>query len=283
MPIEISSQEQEILNSIEIPVRPKALLTVSDEAKKEEPKFPVIAHAIAEDVSISSAVLKVVNSAAFRRPNPISSIDQALNMLGIKRVLAIVNAVALRSAAKAKVDLEEFWEFASSVAHACVIITKELKRSHLGDEAYTLGLFHTAGVPIMMVRFKEYAAFYHQAEKEGWTLSIDREKATFHTTHTSIGALMAQQWSLPESITNAIFNVHYADGVFDDLNMSETTQTLIGILKIARYLCHEHLKSGLGADEWQQVESQVFKFFKINEDKWLTIRDAVLEGLKEQT
>ena len=282
MPIEISAQEQEILNSIEIPVRPKALLTVSEEAKKEEPKFPVIAHAIAEDVSISSAVLKVVNSAAFRRPNPISSIDQALNMLGIKRVLAIVNAVALRSAAKANTDLEQFWEFASGVAHASVLIAKELKRSHLGDDAYTLGLFHTAGVPIMMVRFKNYAEFYQQAEKEGWTLSIDREKATFNTTHSAIGALMAQQWSLPEAITNAIYNVHYADGIFDDLTMSETTQTLIGILKMARYLCHEHMKSGLGVDEWTQVESQVFKFFRLNEDKWQTIRDAVLSGLNEQ-
>ncbi len=74
----------------------------------------------------------------------------------------------------------------------------------------------------MMARFKSYVDFYHKAEKEGWTLSIDREKEAFRTTHSSIGALMAQEWSLPDSITNAIYNIHYADGVFDDLSMSET-------------------------------------------------------------
>lgn len=281
MLIEIEPQEQEILKSVKIPVRPKVLLTVSEEAKKEEPSFSIISHAIAEDVSISSAILKMVNSAAFSRPSPISSIDQALNMLGLKRVLAIVNAVAVRNASQSNADLEEFWNLASNVAHASVIISKQLKRSFLGDDAYTLGLFHTAGVPIMIARFKNYTDFYHQSEKKGWTLSIDREKEAFHTTHSSIGALMAQEWCLPNSITNAIYNIHYADGIFDDSSMSETTQSLIGILKMARHLCHEYQEINCESDDWVQVESQVFGFLKISEDKWLVIRDAVINGLRQ--
>jgi len=282
MSIDVSQEEQQILDSIKIPVRPKALLTVSEEAEKEEPKFQVISQAIAEDVSISSAVLNIVNSAAFRRSNSISSIDQALNLLGLKRVLAIVNAVAVRNAVKTDVDLEEFWNLASCVAHASVVIAKELKRSHYGDDAYTLGLFHTAGVPIMMNRFEGYAEFYQRGEQEGWTLSIAKEKAEYNTTHATIAALMARQWGLPDSLTNAIYNQHYADGIFEDLSMSETTQSLIGILKMARHLCHAYMDTGLGDDEWLQVESQVFDFFKVSEDKWHAISDAVISALKEQ-
>jgi len=282
MSIEVSPEEQKILDSIEIPVRPKALLAVSEEAEKSEPNFQVIVHAISGDVSISSAVLKVVNSAAFRRANAISSIDQALNMLGLKRVLAVVNAVAVRNAAKTDVNLEEFWNFASTVAHASVVIAKELKRAHFGDDVYTLGLFHTAGVPIMMNHFPSYAEFYQKGEQEGWTLSIDKEKATFNTTHTTIGALMAKQWGLPESIVSAIYNLHYADGVFDDLTMSETAQSFIGILKMARHLSRDYMQANCGEDEWLQVENQIFKFFKISEDKWLSIRDAVNTALSEQ-
>ena len=282
MALQIEPQEQEILNSVEIPPRPKALLIVAEEAKKDEPSFPTIAHAIADDVSISSAVLRVVNSAAFRRPNPISSIDQALNMLGFKRVLSIVNAVAVRSAAKSNADLEEFWTFAASVAHASVIITKALKRPHLADDAYTLGLFHTAGVPILMARFEQYTDFFHEAEKEGWTLCIDREKEAFHTTHTSIGALMAQEWSLPESIINAIYNLHYADGIFDASDIEENTLELIGTLKMAREICREYLQSTNGPEEWVQVESQILDFFGIDEDKWLDIKEAVTAGLDEE-
>jgi len=282
MALEIEPQEQEILNSVDIPPRPKALLTVSEEAKKDEPNFPTIAHAIADDVSISSAVLRVVNSPAFRRVNAIGSIDQALNMLGFKRVLSIVNAVAVRSASKTNVDLEEFWTFASSVAHACVIITKALKRPQLGDDAYTLGLFHTAGVPIMMSRFAEYTDFFTSAEQEGWTLSINREKEEFNTTHTSIGALMAQEWSLPECIVDAIYNLHYADGIFESDDMDETTLQLIAVLKMARDICHEYLQSNCGSDEWNQVEGQVLDYLGVDEDKWLDIREKVISGLDEE-
>ena len=134
----------------------------------------------------------------------------------------------------------------------------------------------------MMNRFDTYAAFYQKGEREGWTLSIEQEKIAYKTTNTTIGALMAQQWGLPESLTNAIYNLHYADGVFDDSSMSQTTQSLIGILKMARYLSHVHLDTGLGEDEWLQVESQVFSFFKLSDDKWLSIKDTVLTALNEQ-
>ena len=65
MPIEITDAEKKILASITIPPRPEVLLKLSAEAKKPEPNVSVIAHAITEDISISAAVLQVVNSAAF--------------------------------------------------------------------------------------------------------------------------------------------------------------------------------------------------------------------------
>lgn len=281
MSIKVSATEKKILDNIKIPVRPKALLTVSEEVEKAEPSFPVIAKTISEDVSISSAMLKVVNSAAFRRASAISSIDQALNMLGLKRVLAVVNAVAVQNAVKADVDLEPFWNYASCVAQASVLICKELKRAHFGDDAYTLGLFHTTGVPIMMNTFPGYSDFYKNGEEEGWIMAIDQEKNRFNTTHTTIGALMALQWRLPSSLVNAIYYQHYVDGVFDDASMSQTTQSLLGILKMARSISHKFLNTGVGEEEWHHVENQVFKFFKIDEDTWLSIRGNVMAVLSE--
>ena len=281
MSIKVSAAEKKILDNIKIPVRPKVLLKVSEEADKAEPSFPVIAKTISEDVGISSAVLKVVNSAAFRRASAISSIDQALNILGLQRVLAVVNAVAVQNAVKVDVDLEPFWNFASCVAQASVLICKELKRAHFGDDAYTLGLFHTIGVPIMMNTFSGYEDFYRSGEEEGWILTIDQEKTRYNTAHTTIGALLALQWRLPSAIVNAIYYLHYSDDVFDDAAMSQTTQALLGILKMARRISHKFLNTGLGEEEWHHVENQVFRCFKIDEDTWLSIRDNVIAVLSE--
>ncbi|MCG8669409.1 MAG: HDOD domain-containing protein [Pseudomonadales bacterium] len=282
MAVDITPQEQAILDKVEIPPRPKALMTVNDEAKKDEPSFPTIVHAIAEDVSISATVLKVVNSPAFRRPNPISSIDQALNMLGIKRVLSIVNAVSVRGAIKTSVDLEDFWEYCSAVAHGCVLICKQLKMQAYADDAYTLGLFHAAGVPLLMSHFEDYAEFFTDANVCNWNQMINQEMDKFHTTHTTIGALMAQDWSLPESIVDSIYNVHYADGIFASGDLAEETLKLIALLKMARHFATLYQNPNAEDDEWSDLEGQVCEYLGVDDASIDELQEEVLAGLAEE-
>lgn len=281
MTVEIEAQERQILDRIQLPPRPKALITITEEAKKANANFAVIARAIVGDVSLSAAVLKVVNSAAFRRASPITAIDQALNMLGIKRVLSIVNAVAVRSAAPSKVDLEEFWQFGAAVADISVMIAKQLKKAALMDDAYTIGLFHDAGVPVMITQFADYHAFFLTAEKEGWTLSIDKEKERYNTTHTTIGALMAQEWTLPDHLVNAIYNLHYADGIFSTDELDKSSLDLLAILKCGREFARNHLRNEAGNAEWLQVEGQVMEHLGLDEDGLGDLRESVLESLGE--
>lgn len=282
MAVEIAAQEQAILNEVEIPPRPKALITVNEECKKEDPSFPNIAHAIAEDVSISSAVLKVVNSAAFRRPNPISSIDQALNMLGFKRVLSIVNAVSVRNAINTSVDLESFWEYCSAVAHACVLVCKKLKMQALADDAYTLGLFHAAGVPLLINHFDDYGDFFTASQNGNWNDIINQEQDKYHTTHTTIGALMAQDWSLPETIVDAIYNVHYCDGIFASGELEEETLRLLAVLKLARHFARVFQNPNEADEEWQELEGQVCEFLDMEDGALTEMQEDVLMGLEDE-
>lgn len=282
MAVQIAPQEQAILDSVEIPPRPKALMTVNEECKKDDPSFPNIVNAITEDVSISAAVLKVVNSAAFRRPNPISSIDQALNMLGLKRVLSIVNAVSVRNAINTDVDLESFWEYCSAVAHASVLVCKQLKMQALTDDAYTLGLFHAAGVPLLMSHFADYSEFFKSVENGNWNQLINQEQDRYHTTHTTIGALMAQDWSLPESIVDAIYNVHYVDGIFSGDELQEDTLKLLAILKLSRHLAFMYQHPDRDDEEWQDVEVQVCEFLDLDEGLFADIQADILPVLTEE-
>ncbi|MDX1692633.1 MAG: HDOD domain-containing protein [Ketobacteraceae bacterium] len=281
MAVQIAPQEQAILENVEIPPRPKALMTVNEECKKDEPSFANIAHAIAEDVSISAAVLKVVNSPAFRRPNPISSIDQALNMLGLKRVLSIVNAVSVRSAIQTSVDLESFWEYCSAVAHAAVLVCKQLKLQALADDAYTLGLFHAAGVPLLINHFDDYGDFFTSVAHGNWNQIINQEQDRYQTTHTTIGALMAQDWNLPETIVDAIFNVHYVDGIFTSGELNEETLKLLAVLKLSRHLAHLYQFPDSADEEWEDVGAQVMEYLDIDEGVLTDITSDVLAALCE--
>ncbi len=281
MTVVIEDQERQILDGVQLPPRPKALITITEESKKPDPSFPAIAKAIVEDVSISAAVLRVVNSPAFKRPNPISAIDQALNMLGLKRVLSIVNAVSVRNAIKTDADLEEFWEFSSVTANACVLCAKKIKKMALLDDAYTLGLFHDAGVPVMITKFKDYYDFFVHAEEEGWTISIDRERERFGTTHTTIGAVMAQEWSLPDPIVNAIYNLHYASGIFAAGELDETSLDLLAILKMGRDISRTYLKGADSNEEWLEIEGEILEYLNTDENEYQLLKENVLDALND--
>ena len=280
MALSIAPEEKEILETIQIPARPKALLAVMEEAKKPEPKFPVIAKAIIEDVSISAAVLQVVNSAAFRRANNITSIEQALTLLGLKRVISIVNSVALRNAAKSSIDMEQFWEAATSIANISVTLCNKLNMKALADDVYTLGLFHNAGVPVMMTKFKGYDDFFEQASAEGWTFNIEKEMEIYHTTHTTIGALLAQKWTLPDELVDVIYNLHYVEGLFESPELSDKSKQILAILKLARELHRETQGETEASDEWLQVESPVFECLGITEEKFEALREATRIALE---
>ncbi|MEM9101782.1 MAG: HDOD domain-containing protein [Pseudomonadota bacterium] len=280
MSLQIEPQEQKILDSVNIPPRPKALLTVMEESKKSEPSFAVIAKAIVADVSISATVLQIVNSPAFRRAATIASIDQALSLLGLKRVISIVNAVSVKSATQSNVDMESFWDNATVIANACVIVANNLKLRALVDDVYTLGLFHNAGVPIMASKFPDYMDFFQMAHEEGWAFNIVKEKEKYQTTHTTIGALMAQSWTLPDELVNVIYNLHYADGIFLSDDLCESSKKQLAILKMAREIGRFYGGETESSAEWLEVEGQIIQFLELPSDQFEVIKEEVIASLE---
>ena len=87
MSISLTDKEKAILRSVSIPPRPEALIKFSEETKKSEPNISRVSEILQNDVGICAAILQVVNSSAFRRAKEIESIDQAIMILGLKRLI----------------------------------------------------------------------------------------------------------------------------------------------------------------------------------------------------
>lgn len=280
MAIRITALEKKILQNVSIPPRPESLLKVSSEAKKPEPDVSVIAQAIAGDVGISAAVLQVVNSAAFRRAREIESIDQAVMVLGLKRVFPIVKAVALKSAMPENALLSEFWENANAIASACTLVCKQIEKPQLGDNAYMLGLFHTAGIPVMLQNFDSYDQVLALAQVQGWDYRvIDKEREGFNTAHTTIGALLGQQWKLPKDLVEVIYYQHDTSGIFSSSELSKVGLWMLAILKIARHVALDVVKGKSESAEWDLVRDQILEFFKWEDDELQYIIEQISNDL----
>lgn len=282
MAITITSSEKQILQSVTIPPRPEALLQVSAEAKKPEPNLQLIAKIIASDISISAAVLQVVNSAAFARVKEIESIQQAVMTLGLKRLLPLVKSVALKSAMGQAEKLASFWEDANKVASAASVVARLLNKTNLIDNAYMLGLFHNAGIPIMMLKYDDFDSILQYAKQHGWNKAIEQERKHYGTVHTTISALLAQQWKLPSVMSEVIYYQLDTDGLFDSGELSDLGLDLMCILKLARLSVYQQANPNETSSEWVQIEDDILAKLNMDEEELEDLRAQMLDEMSAQ-
>lgn len=280
MPINVSAAEKTILSHVTIPPRPQAILDISAEAKKPEPDVSVIAKIISSDISISSSVLQVVNSAAFSRSREIASIQQAVMVLGFKRIIPLVKSVALKSAMSQSTELDKFWQEANLIASACSKVAKALDKDKLIDHVYMLGLFHNAGIPIMLLEFPDYSDLLKQAPTMGWQQFTELERDKFGTSHTTISTILGQKWTLPAVMSEVIYYQHDIEGIYESGELSKTGLELLSILKIARYAVHKKISGETESEEWQSIMEALMEFLKIEDIDMENLVEDVIEKLE---
>lgn len=235
---------------------------------------------ISVDPGISAAVIKVVNSPAFGLGNRISSIPQAVIMLGVERVVAILKTLLLRKSMAhldTRIDMNLFWEISLSVATVASTICRQLNLA-VADEAYTLGLFHNCGVPILASKFENYQKVieFSYSREDGRITS--EEFANFGVHHAAAGYRVSRVWNLPPVICLAVKNHHSVDRVLDDQSIENPTlKTLLCVLKMAEDMVNlpEKLAQCDIDFEWQKIAGKVLEFTGLSEYDYEDLRDAV--------
>lgn len=110
-------------------------------AKLNEPEldFDELAHIVAKDLSFTHSLLRLVNSAAFARRHYISSVKQALVVLGERGIRKWVTLVALQRMSTAKPD----GAITTSLVRArfLELLAQQTRWNDRKDELYLGGLF----------------------------------------------------------------------------------------------------------------------------------------------
>ncbi len=278
---QIESQVAEnILKSIRIPPCPEIVVALMDEARREDVDFARLVKLISGDVGLAASMLKTANSPFFALRNKVSSVQQAVSVLGLKNLMQIVRGSALQNALGGeKVLMEGFWDRSSFTA----VVASHMASNVDGvsrEEAYTYGLFHDCGIPILMSKFPDYkdtlAASNRSAE-----LIIVIEDRHYATNHAIVGNMLARNWSLPDYISQAIL-VHHDDGIF--AKDSELATPLVCAL-VAIQLVSEHIVAAFlnkpDDAEWH-VSGQVAQdYLGLSEDDLADITDNALAELEE--
>lgn len=269
----------DLIRSYKIPPQPYILTEIQnagDDINK-------IATLVSHDVALSSGLLQTINSPYYGLANNISSIQQAAVLLGLNAVKNIVNCQLLQaeSGDYQNKDLSDFWQSATDVANTAATLVKILGFGST-DEAYTLGLFHNCGIPILMEKHDDYQTTMQTAYNSSNTRITEVENKHYSTNHAVLGFMVSRSWKLPEHMRVAIRDHHNFERLsFKDSDYGTEADTILAILKMAEHISHVH--SVLGKDvednEWNTIKSDLLEFMGISELDFESISDSVIEKL----
>ncbi len=188
----------------QLPVIPKLLHELMQDFSNDNSQIHDIAQKIAMDQVISAKVLKLANSAAYRRGAEITSIEQAVILLGFNALRSLVVASGIMTSFKtpANFNTAKFWVETFQTATIAKALAKE---SHAVDPetAFTCTLLHNIGELLIQSALPEEASLINLAINQG-TSRIDAQREMLGYDFSLVGAELARRWNLSDRFVTAI-------------------------------------------------------------------------------
>ncbi len=195
---------QQVIESGSLPTLSTVASKLINIAGKEDTTIQDISKLISQDVSLSSKVLKVVNSSFYNFPNEVSTIQQAVAILGTNAVRSLVLSFSFLNMERPKFgkgfDYERFWEESLAAAVASKLIMSKVSKVD-PDEVFTVSLLQNLGKLIFACAYREqYDQILQDAGGSDQRL-LELEAERIGATHAYIGSEAAKHWKFPDSLT----------------------------------------------------------------------------------
>jgi HD-like signal output (HDOD) protein len=205
---------------------------------------PDLTNLLSTDTALAARVLKIANSAMFSRQREITTLNQAVMIIGFKALKGIIVAATLRQINKGSDKRQQLiWENSIGTATIATSLARKLRKPYV-DEIFLLGLLHSLGQIVLMSN-KETAADYNKvfdAVKSQGIEYAPAESEALGFAHPLIGALVAKKWNFSAETCQVI--LHYKDPIEGPPANEQDEKTYV--VQIADLLCHQ---AGVGSPE----------------------------------
>ncbi|HEX5802733.1 MAG TPA: HDOD domain-containing protein [Azospira sp.] len=271
-----------LIKRFDVPPCPAVVSELQAELRKPQANAAQVARLISRDVGLSGAIMRLVNSAAFRGRREIASIDDALKVLGFGRIFDLVVGELLKKSLSGSdgARLDRYWDSAACCAEICAALAVRLPGTKR-ETAYCFGLFHDCGIPLLLRRFPDYRETLQAANAESGLGLVAVEEARHGTNHADVGYLLARTWGLSEVLCEAI-RAHHNYEVFDPqapARLPDEVCALIALCAIAEHIACLHLRTR-EEGQWPAARGRVSAFFGLADDELDDLIEDLLHDLQ---
>jgi HD-like signal output (HDOD) protein len=163
-----------------------------------------LAQAISSDPALTARVLRVANSAYYGFPRRITTIRDAVVLLGFRQVRSTLLATSVMRSMPSYdgIDAFAFWRHAVSVG-LLAELTARAEGTHQ-EEAFTAGVLHNVGrLALEQARPAEFVRARDHARDLNLSMH-DAQQYLFGFTDADVGAALARHWRFPVDLSLAI-------------------------------------------------------------------------------
>ncbi|MCC6221839.1 MAG: HDOD domain-containing protein [Deltaproteobacteria bacterium] len=162
---------------------------------------------LSSDTALAARVLKIANSAMFSRQREITTLSQAVMVIGFKALKGIIVAATLRQLNRKNGKLEQLvWQNSMCTAMGAHVVAQRLRKPYV-DELFLLGLLHDLGKLVLIRQAAEDFNKVIALAKEGKAF-VEVEQELLGFSHPLIGALVAKKWNFPPEACQVILHHH---------------------------------------------------------------------------
>jgi len=236
-----------IKNIRDLPSLPVVVMELLNSFEQEDVSIGVLAAKVSRDQALAAKTLRLANSSFYGLQSKVTTINQAITILGFDSVRTLITAAAVTdnfSAGKhASFDFKAFWRHSIGTALCSKMLARALNLNQ--DYAFISGLLHDIGKLVLVTRFpQQYAAAIAHRDKHDCYM-LEAESAVLGVDHTTVGRALAEYWKFPALMQKAIAShhapdapdfvdipgiVHIADAIMHALDLTGQERDLVPVI-----------------------------------------------------
>jgi HD-like signal output (HDOD) protein len=231
---------ESIMRSAAVPSMPQVATRFLEVIQDPNFDYDHVVKVLSVDAGTVSEILRLSNSALFGVVRKVTSLKQALTLLGPRRTRSLVLGrylvEAVSSAGTGDIDTTYFWRRSL----VCGVLGAKIADLHVPqfrDEVFLSGLLADIGITILAQALPtEYGDLARRYTPQGVPFTQEDEQEAIGTTHAEVSAMVLDAWSLPEIICKAV-RLSHTDVMQSNDDSGKMPLVLNASDRIARLLC----------------------------------------------
>jgi putative nucleotidyltransferase with HDIG domain len=185
-----------------LPTVPALYLEILASLKSADTTTEDVGALIAKDMSITTKLLQVINSAYFGLPRTVTSPEEVVGLLGFETVKVMVIAIKLLNQydriKPADFSIDRLWKHSTAVANSArhLVLLQSGDRAQ-AEAAFAAGLLHDVGKVILAGNFADQYRGVQSMARTRHLQLWEVEREVFGASHCEIGAYLLGLWGLP--------------------------------------------------------------------------------------